>query len=280
MAREKIYTRAGDDGTTGLLFDCDNARSLASTLAAALYISNAASNTITASYFLNTAGYGAQLVLRSTGNAIVEVYEADTTGGKFMNLSTRARVTGTSVPLTPGFVVSPGSGTRKFLIPAAGPPLGGLGLTGLITWAEIRLRKVSGPYIDMESIRFDSLDEFFEIRVAGLKQRLELDNPQSGPDGLTPQAQMEAIATQARDFVASQYDVLNRSLLPALASAGIRLVGRGKLNRAQSRWAREYFEAEVEPVLTPLGLDPGRPFPRIQNKSLNFVVREIGRAHV
>jgi polyphosphate kinase len=133
----------------------------------------------------------------------------------------------------------------------------------------------------LERLRFlaicsSNLDEFFEIRVAGLKQRLELDNPQIGPDGMTPQDQLAAISVQARNLIATQYDVLNQSLLPALAQESIRLVGTGKLGRTQTKWAREYFEREVEPVLSPLGLDPGRPFPRIQNKSLNFILRVSG----
>ena len=80
----------------------------------------------------------------TSGNAIVEVYEVGAAGGKFTNLSTRARVTGTSAPLTPGFVVSPGSGTRKFLIRAAGPALGALGLSGFLANPTMTLRRTGG----------------------------------------------------------------------------------------------------------------------------------------
>lgn len=95
---------------------------------------------------LEPGPYTAQVVgpNESTGNAIVEVYEADSSGGKFMNLSTRARVTGTASPLTPGFVVSPGSGTRKFLIRAAGPALGALGVTGFLANPTMTLRRTGG----------------------------------------------------------------------------------------------------------------------------------------
>jgi polyphosphate kinase len=133
----------------------------------------------------------------------------------------------------------------------------------------------------LERLRFlaiscSNLDEFFEIRVAGLKQRLELDNPLTGPDGLTPQEQLDAIAGAARGLVGLQYQVLNQALLPAMADRGIRLIGKDSLSRSQAHWAGQYFEREVEPVLSPLGLDPGRPFPRIQNKSLNFIARVSG----
>jgi polyphosphate kinase len=133
----------------------------------------------------------------------------------------------------------------------------------------------------LERLRFlaissSNLDEFFEIRVAGLKQRLELDNPLTGPDGLTPQEQLDAVGEAARKLVDLQYKVLNQALLPALADRGMRLIGKGGLSESQACWARQYFEREVEPVLSPLGLDPGRPFPRIQNKSLNFIVRVSG----
>lgn len=80
----------------------------------------------------------------TAGNAIVEVYEVGATGGKFANLSTRARVTGTSAPLTPGFVVSPGNGTRKFLIRAAGPALGALGLADFLANPTMTLRRTGG----------------------------------------------------------------------------------------------------------------------------------------
>ncbi len=133
----------------------------------------------------------------------------------------------------------------------------------------------------LERLRFlaiscSNLDEFYEIRVAGLKQRLESDTSQTRPDQITPSEQLDAIGVRARELVTEQYRVLNEVLSPALAETGIRLLARGRLTPAQARWAGEYFENEVEPVLSPLGIDPGRPFPRIQNKSLNFIVRLSG----
>lgn len=133
----------------------------------------------------------------------------------------------------------------------------------------------------LERLRFlcissSNLDEFFEIRVAGIKQLLE-DSPRAlSPDGLTPAQQLAAIHARAARLVAEQYACLNRVLLPALAKAGIVLLRRDQLDDGARAWLAGHFEREIEPVLSPLALDPSRPFPRIQNKSLNFVVRIEG----
>jgi polyphosphate kinase len=133
----------------------------------------------------------------------------------------------------------------------------------------------------LERLRFlaiasSNLDEFFEIRVAGLKQRVELGAPQPGPDGLTPLEQLAAIAARAHALVDEQYRVLNEVLRPALTAENLGLVSGERIPRAVRKWMKDYFTTEVEPVLTPLALDPARPFPRIQNKSLNFIVRLSG----
>jgi polyphosphate kinase len=134
----------------------------------------------------------------------------------------------------------------------------------------------------LERIRFlgiscSNLDEFFEIRVAGLKQRLELGSTTRGPDGIQLPDQLAAIHARAAALVAEQYELLNQLVFPALAEHGIKFVNARTVSPAQRVWAGEYFAKEVEPVLTPLGLDPARPFPRIQNKSLNFIVRLSGK---
>ncbi|HEV7608066.1 MAG TPA: polyphosphate kinase 1 [Steroidobacteraceae bacterium] len=126
-------------------------------------------------------------------------------------------------------------------------------------------------------ISSNNLDEFFEIRVAGLKQRLELGSNQPGADGLTITEQLQAIHDQTRSLVDAQYACLNDVLLPALWNQGIELLARAAWDTATAHWLARYFEREVEPVLSPLGLDPARPFPRIQNKSLNFIVRLAGQ---
>ena len=126
-------------------------------------------------------------------------------------------------------------------------------------------------------ISSNNLDEFFEIRVAGLKQRIELGSDQPGPDGLTITEQLQAIHERTSGLVNAQYACLNDVLLPALRKQGIELLARESWDAQTCQWLEQYFEREVEPVLSPLALDPARPFPRIQNKSLNFIVRVAGK---
>lgn len=134
----------------------------------------------------------------------------------------------------------------------------------------------------LERIRFlgiscSNLDEFFEIRVAGLKQRQELGSLGGGPDGMSVPEQLTAIHKRALALVEDQYRLLNHLVFPALAAQGIQFVNAKTATPKQHDWLADYFAKEVEPVLTPLGLDPARPFPRIQNKSLNFIVRLSGK---
>jgi polyphosphate kinase len=134
----------------------------------------------------------------------------------------------------------------------------------------------------LERLRFltiasSNLDEFFEIRVSGLKQLLELGSGALAPDGLSIPEQLTAIHERAQSLVADQYHCLNEVLMPALQEKGIRLLNRAEWSADLERWLEQYFEREIEPVLSPLGLDPARPFPRIQNKSLNFIVRLQGK---
>ncbi len=133
----------------------------------------------------------------------------------------------------------------------------------------------------LERVRFlgiscSNLDEFFEIRVSSIKQRLELGSPQAGPDPLTLTEQLSAVHERATALVREQYRLLNEVLTPALRAAGIHIVEPDGWPPAQAAWLEAYFDKEVAPVLTPLALDPARPFPRIQNKSLNFIVRVKG----
>ncbi|HEV2286424.1 MAG TPA: polyphosphate kinase 1 [Steroidobacteraceae bacterium] len=134
----------------------------------------------------------------------------------------------------------------------------------------------------LERLRFlciscSNLDEFFEIRVAGLKQLIELGGGQPAADGMSIQEQLAAIHDRATRLVEEQYRCLNELLLPSLAREGAPLLERKDWSPAAYQWLEQYFEREVEPVLSPLGLDPSRPFPRIQNKSLNFIVRLEGK---
>ncbi len=128
----------------------------------------------------------------------------------------------------------------------------------------------------LERVRFLSissanLDEFHEIRVAGLRQRLE-----ASPGDAQLQSQLNAIREATHELMDAQYHVLAQEVFPALAAAGLRLLRPEDLTADCLAELGSYFTQEVEPVLSPLALDPARPFPRIQNKSLNFVVRLNG----
>lgn len=134
----------------------------------------------------------------------------------------------------------------------------------------------------LERLRFlciscTNLDEFFEVRVAGLKQRLEIGAPSAGPDQASPQQLLDEIRHRSLMLVHRQYELLNSVLLPALAEEHIHFIQRADWTDDQREWLSNYYTREVNPVLTPLTLDPSRPFPRILNKSLNFIVRLKGK---
>ena len=112
-----------------------------------------------------------------------------------------------------------------------------------------------------------NLDEFFEIRVAGLKEQIKLGMPEPGPDGRAPQEVLDAVGAEAQALVAEQYRLLNQVVLPALAAQGVVFPAREEWTAAQRQWIRDYFFKELLPVLTPIGLDPAHPFPRVLNKS-------------
>ncbi|MEW5709631.1 MAG: polyphosphate kinase 1 [Pseudomonadota bacterium] len=134
----------------------------------------------------------------------------------------------------------------------------------------------------LERLRFlcivsSNLDEFFEIRVAGLKERINVEDPGIGPDGMTARQVFKRVAENAHRLVEHQYRLLNEEVLPLLAGEGIHFLRRSSWNDAQREWIRAYFFRELMPVLTPIGLDPAHPFPRVLNKSLNFAVELEGR---
>jgi len=117
-----------------------------------------------------------------------------------------------------------------------------------------------------------NLDEFFEIRVSGLQQRREMGSSPAGPDMLTPGHVLDAISERTHEIVAEQYRLLNDSLIPELADEGLRFVRRSRWTAEHRAWLRDYFFDQITPVLSPISLDPARPFPRILNKSLNFII--------
>jgi polyphosphate kinase len=122
-----------------------------------------------------------------------------------------------------------------------------------------------------------NLDEFFEIRVSGLKEQIKLSAVTTlGPDGMTPLDVFRQVSARAQGIVEKQYRLFNEEILPALAKEGIRFLRRSEWTPAQQEWIRDYFFREMMPMLTPIGLDPAHPFPRVFNKSLNFAVELEG----
>ena len=122
-----------------------------------------------------------------------------------------------------------------------------------------------------------NLDEFFEIRVAGLMEQIKLGGIACGADGLTAQQTLKRVREQAHQMIEHQYQLFNAEITPELARHGIKFLRRTHWNEAQQAWVRDFFFREVMPVLTPIGLDPAHPFPRVLNKSLNFAVELQGR---
>lgn len=122
-----------------------------------------------------------------------------------------------------------------------------------------------------------NLDEFFEIRVAGIKQQVKYRSVQTGPDNLTPSEVLQRISEVARELVDDQYKVLNEIIIPAMSKEKIRLRRRADWKPATTRWVKRYFNSNVRPVLSPIGLDPAHPFPRVLNKNLYFIVSLEGK---
>ncbi|OZB55802.1 MAG: polyphosphate kinase 1 [Halothiobacillus sp. 14-56-357] len=121
-------------------------------------------------------------------------------------------------------------------------------------------------------ISSSNLDELFEVRIGSLTQQIRVGLNRPDDSGLTPGEQLDQVYTAAHSLVADQYHTLNDEIIPALAEEGIHFLRRTHWNEAQSLWVKQFFRRELLPLLTPLGLDPSHPFPRILNKSLNFVV--------
>ena len=133
----------------------------------------------------------------------------------------------------------------------------------------------------LERLRFlcivsSNLDEFFEIRVAGLKEQIKLGSHATGADGMTPLEVYRRVTVQAHEMIAEQYALLNDVILPALAREDVAFLRRSLWTQDQRAWIHDFFVNEVMPVLTPIGLDPSHPFPRVLNKSLNFAVELEG----
>lgn len=126
-------------------------------------------------------------------------------------------------------------------------------------------------------ISCSNLDEFFEVRVASLLQMADMDPKAIGADGLTSHEQLERISVEAHKLVDEQYRVLNEVLIPALSEENIHFIRRSHWTAKQLKWLECYFNEELMPILTPVGLDSAHPFPRILNKSLNFIISLTGK---
>lgn len=134
----------------------------------------------------------------------------------------------------------------------------------------------------LERLRFlcissSNLDEFFEIRYASLLELSKDPDARTKPDAMRPLEVIEAVSQAAHKLVDDQYHTLQSIVLPALETAGVRFLRRDRWTESLRLWVNDYFDQELQPLLTPLGLDPSHPFPRLLNKSLNFIVPMEGK---
>src|SRR6202023_637496 len=151
-----------------------------------------------------------------------------------------------------------------------------------LSWLEFNRRVVEEAqdptHPMLERVKFltifsSNLDEFFEIRVAGIKQQIESETSDVGPDGLSPTDTFNNIQRVVRELVTTEYALWKDELVPQLSKNGIRIRDVAQLSAKRAAWARRYFQEEVVPMLTPLAVDASHPFPQLLNKSHNLLVR-------
>ncbi len=151
-----------------------------------------------------------------------------------------------------------------------------------LSWLEFNhrvLEEALNPQTPLlERVKFfcivsSNLDEFFEVRVAGIKQQIESEVVERTMDGLTASETFRAVVNRVRRMVAQQYACWREELAPALARNNIRLLELPELEEPDRVWVEDYYHGQVRPVLTPLAIDPAHPFPQLLNKSLNLIVR-------
>jgi polyphosphate kinase len=154
---------------------------------------------------------------------------------------------------------------------------------GILSFNERVLAQAGDESVPLlERLRFicitsSNLDEFFEVRMAGLQEQM-LDNPGAlAPDGMSLRQVYDQVVERAQKLVHQQYSMLDDVVLPQLELEGIAFHSAESWNAAQTEWAHDYFVDELLPVLTPIGLDPAHPFPRVLNKSLNFALELEGK---
>lgn len=141
---------------------------------------------------------------------------------------------------------------------------------------------LNADYPLLERLRYlcissSNLDEFFEIRYASLVELTKDPDARTKPDGMRPKDAIELVNNSAHQLVDAQYQALQQVILPELEQAGVRFLRRDRWTADIHAWVADFFAAELQPLLTPLGLDPAHPFPRLLNKSLNFIVSLEGK---
>ena len=129
------------------------------------------------------------------------------------------------------------------------------------------------------AISASNLDEFVEVRLASLLQQVEHGSQETGPDGLSPVEQLHEISREMQSFVTGQYDCWNQSLIPALRKENIRILQVARLDRSQRDSVDLFYGRQVDPLLSPVTIDPAHPFPHVLNKALciAFLLRRRGR---
>ncbi len=145
------------------------------------------------------------------------------------------------------------------------------------------LAQAKNPNIPLlERLKFlcissSNMDEFFEVRLASLYELQSDPGARTKPDNMVPEQAVDMLHEVARELVEDQYDTLNHTLIPELEKEGIRFLRRNRWNDKQKEWIRQFFIDSLQPVMSPMGLDPSHPFPRLLNKSLNFIVSLEGK---
>jgi polyphosphate kinase len=160
-----------------------------------------------------------------------------------------------------------------------------------LSWIEFN-RRVLEEALDenvplLERVKFlsifsSNLDEFFMVRVARLQQRVATGDQQAGPDGLTPAQTLSAIAERVHHLVEQQHHCFLEDLRPRLAAEGIRIINPADLTEEQKRFLQDYFHRTLFPIVTPLAIDPGHPFPHLANRALCLVasLRPLRQSHL
>ncbi len=161
----------------------------------------------------------------------------------------------------------------------------------MLAFNERVLAQCELPWVPaLERLRYltivsSNLDEFFEVRIAELKERLKALRSSGSSEATTLYESLHEVADRARALVARKYQLLNTQILPSLREAGVDLVRGADLTPEQRRWTQATFAREIAPVLTPIGLDPAHPFPSVANKGLHFIVelksrRSVGKTSI